>query len=192
MTARPPLTDVHSALDLRLFELLNRGGAPWLDAVMCALSSRLFGIGFGVALCVALLVAMRRGALRPVVALGAAIVIADLLGSQAIRPLLGRMRPCYALPRGTFRWLLPAANGPSLPSLHASNMFALALVVTLARPRLAPVAYAAAVAVSLSRVYVGVHWPTDVLAGMVWGTVAAAIAWAATARLARPRPAQGP
>lgn len=176
--ASVPLVDLHSAIDLRIFRFFNRDGGPWLDDLMRLLSSRLFGVAFGLALAALVWVGLRRRALRPLVALGIAILVSDFAGAQWIRPLIGRMRPCYALPRGTFRWLAPAANGPSLPSLHASNMFALALVVGLARPRLAPLAYAVAVAVSISRMYVGVHWPTDVLAGAVWGTVAGSVGWA--------------
>jgi undecaprenyl-diphosphatase len=178
MTEAPVrLTDFHSSFDLWAFRLLNRDGGEWLDRGMRLLSTRWFGVAFGLALALLLWSALRRGALRPLLALGIAILISDFVGSQWLRPLFGRMRPCYALPPGSFRWLSPAANGPSLPSLHASNMFALALVVSLARPRLAPVAYVVAVAVSVSRMYVGVHWPTDVLAGVAWGTVAAATGW---------------
>ncbi len=185
MFARSAPVDFHSALDLRLFRLLNRDGGPWLDGLMRALSSHTFGVLFGLLLCVALAAGLRRAAARPIVALGLGLVASDALGAQLLRPLIGRMRPCYALPPGTFRWLAPAADAGSLPSLHAANMFALALVVSRARPRLAPLAYAVAVAVSLSRVYVGVHWPTDVLAGALWGTIAGGLAWAVTARRAR-------
>ena len=171
------LTDFHSAFDLETYRFFNRDGGPWLDVLMRLLSTRIFGVAFGLLLCVVLCVVLRRGARRALVALGVAILVSDFAGSHLLRPLFARARPCYALPAGTFRWLAPAADGPSLPSLHASNTFALALVVTLARPRLAPLAYAVAVAVSLSRIYVGVHWPTDVLAGAVWGTLAGAVGW---------------
>jgi undecaprenyl-diphosphatase len=115
--------------------------------------------------------------LRLVAALGAAIAMSDGLGSQLLRPLLARRRPCYALPPGTFRWLAPAADVGSLPSLHAANFFAMATVAAAAGPRLGVAALAVAVLVALSRVYVGVHWPTDVLAGWSVGAAWAALCW---------------
>lgn len=185
------LADFQAPLDLRLYHLLNRDGGPVLDGVMRLLSTHAFGIAFGLLLCGLLVCALRWGAQQALTALPAALLLSDLVGARLLRPAFPRMRPCYALPPGTFRWLAPAANGPSLPSLHASNMFALALVVTLARPRLGPLAYAAAVAVSLSRVYVGVHWPSDVLAGAIWGTLAGAAGWV-IARIIVERGSSGP
>ncbi len=54
-----------------------------------------------------------------------ALVMSDLVGAQVLRPLFGRMRPCFALPSGTVRWLAPSSDVGSLPSLHAANFFAM-------------------------------------------------------------------
>jgi undecaprenyl-diphosphatase len=88
--------------------------------------------------------------------------VADLATNRVIKPLVGRVRPCTALPTVVLR--IPCPEGPSFPSSHAVNMAALATVLTLSYRRWWWVWWSAALVVGLSRVYVGVHYPSDVLA----------------------------
>jgi undecaprenyl-diphosphatase len=174
-------------LDRRIFQAVNVDGGAALDAAARVLSSHAFGLGVGLLLALLLAGSLRGRSLPPIAALGLGVGLADLLGSQLLRPLVDRPRPCYALPAAEVRWLLPAANVHALPSLHAANLFALALVATRADRRLGLLAYPVAAAVAWSRVYGGVHWPLDVLFGAAWGTLWGAVAWEVMVRLgARP------
>ena len=92
------------------------------------------------------------------------------------------------------RVVAPAANVGSMPSLHSANAFAVATVTALLVPRAGWVTYPLAALIAISRVGVGVHWPSDILAGAVIGSV---VGWVVV-RLARrwmpavPRPAAPP
>lgn len=165
MTLLPP-----SQLEIRIFHCLNQDGGPLLDGLARALSSRAFGFAVATAL---LLLGVRR--LRPVALLpgfAIAIAISDGVGSQILRPLFARQRPCYALPPSAVRWVGAASDVGSMPSLHAANFFAMAVLATAVDRRLAAPAFAIALAVAISRLYLGVHWPGDVVAGACWGALA--------------------
>jgi undecaprenyl-diphosphatase len=68
---------------------------------------------------------------------------------------------------------VPVPHDGSFPSGHAATSFAAATVLSFAFPRLAPALFLLAAAVGFSRVYVGVHYPLDVLGGAVLGVLVA-------------------
>ena len=163
--------DHHLAIEERLFRAVNVDAGSWADELARVLSGPVFGGTVAVLLAIALWVHRRDQGWRWVLALGIALALTDALGSQLLRPLLLRARPVYALPPGTVRYLSPAANSGSFPSLHAANFFAMAVVGAAGWPALAPLLFSLATAVAWSRLYVGVHWPGDVLLGALWGSI---------------------
>jgi undecaprenyl-diphosphatase len=110
-----------------------------------------------------------RGAPRLALTLGLAVGMADGISYYGIKPLVGRERPCKQV--GDLRIIPGTCSGhDSFPSNHAANGGAITAVLAIATPW--PVAIAGGaltLIVGLSRVYLGVHFPTDVLAGFAVG-----------------------
>ena len=133
-------------------------------------------------LLVALLVAGRKYATGRLLLLVLAAGLLTGLGSNLIRCTVGRTRPGAAAPAGFYglryqsHWIIGKPEFSSFPSGHTSFAFCTASSLSICFPRwyvVAP-AYAWASAVGYSRLYLGMHYPTDVLAGAIIG---AASAW---------------
>jgi len=149
----------HAGLDA-----LMRGAANWGQWVFIALIAGwfLFGWARGHA-------RDRQGALTALAAAAGALLV-----NQGLSHLWGRDRPFTDHPRVVHLLIGHGADG-SFPSDHAAAAFAIAAVLFAVHRRLGAVALLAAALMSVARVYVGVHYPGDVLAGALVGVAVAAL-----------------
>jgi len=152
-----------------LMPFLSGNGVPWLPAVVIAVPAILIWGSARLKICALLMVL--------VVSLGDPLVVGTL------KDAVSRHRPFVTLPdarlfgeagKGYVAPLpdgsLPStANHHSFPSAHSANWFAMATVAFLFYRRSARFMVPLAAAVAFSRVYNGVHYPTDVLAGAIIG-----------------------
>ncbi len=104
------------------------------------------------------------------------IVLADNIGLRILRPLFARARPClipesYAIP------LLGRNTSYSMPSLHASGSFSFAALIWIYYRGYGWALAVIAALIGFSRVYGGIHWPTDILAGAILGCLTALIVY---------------
>jgi undecaprenyl-diphosphatase len=118
-------------------------------------------------------------------AAGAATLTASLVVAP-LKELFGRTRPPAAEPE--LGSVVPIPDNASFPSGHSATAFAAATAIAILSPRMRPFALALAAAIALSRVYLRVHFPADVVAGALLGAgIGALAAWIAL-KLIRPAP----
>jgi undecaprenyl-diphosphatase len=132
---------------------------------------------FAGALVAVLLLAGRHHAAgrRAAVAAGLSAGLALLL-AQVVARLVDRPRPFVSDPGGVHLFARHAADA-GFPSDHATAAFAIAVAVALRNRRWGAVALVAATVLAVGRVGIGVHYPSDVLAGAALGTLAALALW---------------
>lgn len=102
------------------------------------------------------------------------LFLSDRISSSFIKDLVSRPRPCHevdgvAIIQG-IHLLVDCGPGKSFPSSHAVNNFAVATLFSFYYRKWLPAFVAGASLVALSRPAVGVHYPSDILAGACLGT----------------------
>jgi undecaprenyl-diphosphatase len=157
--------DQLQALDRAAFHLINRDlHNRFFDWLMPILSDDRRFKPFFLATFLALLVfGKRRGRIAALLVIPL-IALSDQVSSNFAKDLFDRPRPCITLPDARLVDTGCSDRG-SLPSSHAANMAAAAVHFALFYPSLWLPLGLAALAVGYSRVYVGVHYPADVLVG---------------------------
>ncbi|MFF2008480.1 phosphatase PAP2 family protein [Streptomyces sp. NPDC058195] len=113
------------------------------------------------------------------------IVVAAFLANEVVKSAFHEQRPCQTLHVVTVK-ACPALNDWSFPSNHTAIAAAAATAVWLADRRLGAAAVTATALMAASRVWIGVHYPHDVLAALVTGVL---VAWPLTAVARRCAPA---
>jgi undecaprenyl-diphosphatase len=155
-------------LDRELFHAINHGWAnPVLDAVYPWITRLQNLWPFLVVL--AALLATKGGprGRRCLLLIAVAVAISDPLAVRVVKPLVERERPCVEL--SDVRLLASRKSSLSFPSAHAVNLFAAATVIAHHFRRIGILALGIAAFVSFSRVYIGVHYPGDILGGALLG-----------------------
>lgn len=153
--------------ELKILDFIRENlSCPFLDAVMPVITSLAnAGIIWISAAAVLLIFKKTR---KTGVSVAAALAIGFLVGNLLLKNAVGRIRP-YDLNQGV-EILVSRLSDYSFPSGHTLASFEAASVLLIRDKRLGIPALILAVLIAFSRLYLYVHYPTDVLAGIILGT----------------------
>ncbi|WP_411152829.1 phosphatase PAP2 family protein [Streptomyces sp. A30] len=160
---------------------LARHSPAWLDDTVSAWST--YGLGlFAVLMAIGWWHARRAGATTSLIALAVPfVVLVAYAVNTGLKLLVREDRPCQSL-HVTPLEACPAPGDWSFPSNHAAIAAAAAVALLFVSRRLGAVAVVAACVMAVSRVWVGAHYPHDVVAGVAVGAVVALLAMTALRR----------
>jgi undecaprenyl-diphosphatase len=164
----PELSDYRFEGDEAGFHAVNGYSSDWLAALWVTLSSRAFLVPVLVLLAAAIVVQRKRTSPQLLLQFGLAFLVVDGVGAQLLKPLFHRLRPNMVLAPDTFSLLAPA-SAASMPSLHAANAVLVAVLFSTVFVKLRWFLRILALLISISRLGVGVHWPSDIVMGALWG-----------------------
>ena len=165
------VVDVIGNLDAEVFRWLRAYHAPAIDVLMAGLSdiSRGGAIWCVLSFVVALLRPKRWAAAVQVMLV---VVVAHLAADFVAKPFFNRARPFETTAETRVFGVRPTTR--SFPSGHAANAAGGAYALARLAPEAGAIFWGVALLVSISRVYLGVHYPADVLGGWALGL---AVAW---------------
>lgn len=158
-------------MELQILHMIQGWRTDLLDDIM-VLITKLGDEGLvWIALCLILLIFPRTR--KCGVAVGLSLILTTILGNKIIKNIVCRPRPFAADTSVTL--LIPQPGQYSFPSGHTSNSIAAAFSVFLFYKKPGIAALVLAGLIAFSRMYLFVHYPTDILGGIVLGIVDALI-----------------
>ncbi|MGH7493624.1 MAG: phosphatase PAP2 family protein [bacterium] len=167
-------------IDTRLLLWINGSHTPLWDEIMWFASGKWSWVPFYLMLIAVLSWKFKKNAVPMILLIALLILMSDQLASGIFKPLVQRLRPSHEPGLGETLHIVNGYRGGlyGFMSSHAANSFALAFYLTLVAASqlkwLPFVLIPWALFVSISRVYLGVHYPSDVLAPVVFSLL---IAW---------------
>jgi undecaprenyl-diphosphatase len=172
------------SFDRWLVLAINHAHTPALDGIMVFASNRYAWIPAYALLITVLIDVFRRRALLLLPLVVAAVGLADSITSRLFKPFFARLRPCHDPKLARLLHLPDGCGGQfGFLSSHAANSMALAVFLLLVLPKgrfqaTKALAFIWAILLSYSRMYLGAHYPTDVLGGAAIGAL---LGWGAAA-----------
>lgn len=171
------MQDFIKVVDYYLFIFINSKWVnPVFDVVFPAIRDKYFWAPLYIFLLFFFIINFKKKGYYLIILLILTIFVADQLSSSVLKPLIHRLRPCNdSYLHNYIRLLVSSSSSFSFPSSHASNHFAIAFfLIKIFSARFKwvfPVSLVWAAAISYAQVYVGLHFPLDIIAGAVLGAV---------------------
>ena len=170
-------------LDERFFLFLNGLHTDWMDKVMIAVTQMWVWLPLYLLMVYWTVKQYGKRCWWIFIALGIVVLCSDQLSAHVCKPLFQRLRPCYNVDLQDLIYLPKGMAGGKygFVSSHAANTFAIAAFMTAAlrknRAWVGIVLYLWAFISSYSRIYLGFHYPGDILCGAVLGILVGLILW---------------
>lgn len=169
-------------LDKKLFLALNGYHNPWLDQLMIVLTNTTAWIPLYLLLLYLIIKNFGKEAWIVLLAIGLTVLLTDQLTSAVMKPFFARLRPSH---EPALEGLVVTVNHYKggkfgFASGHAANTFGVAMLMWLLLKRYRPwtgLLFLWALAVGYTRVYLGVHYPGDILAGACVGLLCALVVY---------------
>ena len=171
-------------LEFNILYAIQNLRADWLDFIMKFLS--FLGNGGQIWIITGITMLFFKKYRKCAISIGIALVLKEILGNMILKELVMRERPCWLDP--TVELLVKSPTSFSFPSGHTFDAFAASVTIFLNHKKEGVLALVLGSLIAFSRMYLFVHFPTDILGGMFFGTGVAVLTYFVMQRWLKKQP----